>query len=212
MAKKIFAENSFEGGVSGGNGTSNYQTSLGTPSGGDYSQNPDHFASSDVPSTGSKLPDPLDRVSSTGYKKTTAVISPAAQADQQKSEKPLNPEHAFDGKVDKLFTKKNTPSPDEIMTGLKYELSQMVHKDKSIAKQTVLVNLKLDPQYYSRLGMLNIDDDKMKVDESNNFSKFLKTKDLLEKMVTEKKDYLKKDKVPNTDEIFKEMWKNRHHY
>ena len=57
------------------------------------------------------------------------------------------------------------------MSALQYELSNMVKKDKTIAKQTVLKNLKTDPHYYSRLNMLNIDDKKMKVDEETLFLK-----------------------------------------
>ena len=68
------------------------------------------------------------------------------------------------------------------MSALQYELSQMVKKDKAIAKQTVLKNLKTDPHYYSRLNMLNIDDKKMKVDEST----FSKTKAVLDEMIAEK--------------------------
>lgn len=78
----------------------------------------------------------------------------------------LQPDDAFNGEVDQLFQKKITPTPDEIMSALQYELNQMVKKDKHIAKATVLKNLKEDPKYYTRLNMLNIDDDKMKVDES----------------------------------------------
>ena len=52
------------------------------------------------------------------------------------------------------------------MSALQYELSNMTKKDKTIAKQQVLKNMKQDPHYYSRLNMLNIDDEKMKVDES----------------------------------------------
>ena len=223
MANKSVKENSFDA-APGGSGGLSYGGSFGTPSGGNTTQNPDKFASphdhrgTNSPITGSKLPDPPDRIpsdrASMGALKTPAVVSPDVNSDKQDSKVPLNPNHAYDSQVDKIFSKKNTPSPDEIMTGLQYELSQMVKKDKAIAKQTVLKNLKTDPQYYSRLDMLNIDDDKMKVDESiNNFTKFSNTKNVLDKMVSERTEARSKlmSNAP-LDSIFKEMWKKRHGY
>jgi hypothetical protein len=83
------------------------------------------------------------------------------------ADKDANPNNReYDKDVDQIFKKKVTPTPDELMSALQYELNQMVKKDKYIAKATVLKNFKDDPKYYSRLNMLNIDDDKMKVDES----------------------------------------------
>jgi hypothetical protein len=80
-------------------------------------------------------------------------------------QKSLDPKDNLAPAVDDLFKKKNTPNPDEIMTGLQFELGQMVKKDKTIAKRIVIDNLRKDPQFYSRLGMMNIDDEKMKVTE-----------------------------------------------
>ena len=50
-------------------------------------------------------------------------------------------------------------TPDEVLTGVDYEMKKMVLKDKQVAKQNVVSNLKKDPQYYSKLRMLDIDDD-----------------------------------------------------
>jgi len=49
-------------------------------------------------------------------------------------------------------------TPDEVIAGIDYELKKMVFKDKKIAKQNVTLNLKTDPQYYSKLHMLDISD------------------------------------------------------
>lgn len=49
-------------------------------------------------------------------------------------------------------------TPDEILTGIDYEMKKMVLKDKQVAKQNVVTNLKKDPQYYSKLHMLDIED------------------------------------------------------
>lgn len=223
--KKKLAENSFEAGVSGTSGTLNYQTGYGTPAGGNIVQDPRHFASSDKttdhfkPNTsrGSAtlppIPEPPDRI---GGNITTAggtgdidalagdqTTSPAANADQQAANKPLDPDQQFDPQVDQLFQKKETPSPDEIMSALQYELSQMVKKDKTIAKQTVLSNLRIDPHYYSNLDMLNIDDDKMKIDELSTFSK---TKNLLDDMINERR---KRFSLSNLNEIFDNLSKKR---
>ena len=50
-------------------------------------------------------------------------------------------------------------TPDEVLTGLQYELKKMVFKRKDLAKELVVRNLKEDNKYYSKLHMLNIDDD-----------------------------------------------------
>lgn len=216
MSKIIkLIENSFEGGVAGFSGTSNYGNSYGTPSGGNTTQDPSKFSGSDKTvshfaqdTTGSAvptMPERPDRV-------TKSVMSPAASAEKLKSEKPLNPEHEYDTQVDKLFVKKNTPSPDEIMAGMQAELGKMVKKDKAIAKQEVLKNLKSDPQYYSRLGMLNIDDDKMKVPE-NKETTVSKTKAVLDEMIANsKKNRPLANAVENSSEInqiFKDLTDRR---
>jgi hypothetical protein len=212
MANKIVKENSFEGAPGGGSGTLNYQTGYGTPSGGNTTQNPSHFASSDstvnnfVPNTTSgsavipKMPERPDRIGGT-------KSSPAGATDQSIANKPLNPDQEFDPKVDQLFQKKQTPSPDEIMSALQYELSKMVKKDKTIAKQQVLKNLKTDPHYYSRLDMLNIDDDKMKVDEDT--STFSKTKAVLDEMIAARKKNVAVANTPEINQIFKDLTDRR---
>lgn len=60
-----------------------------------------------------------------------------------------------------IFCQRVTPTPDEIVSGINYELGQQIKKDKTIAKELVLKNLRKDPKYYSELKMLNIDDDSM---------------------------------------------------
>ena len=117
------------------------------------------------------------------------------------------PDKEFNKDVDQLFTKKITPTPDEILSALQYELNQMVKKDKHIAKATVLKNLKQDPKYYSRLDMLNIDDDKMKVDEST----ISKTKAVLDQMISERQQRRPVENSPEITDIFKELWDKRHH-
>jgi len=253
MKNSNIKENSFEGGVSGTTGTSNYSAGYGTPGGGNTTQDPSHFGAPEVPTSGSAIPVRPDRISSsgdapviTGYGKdgstnivsnpshfakgddsesasTTeptdagvvsrksssgALISPAAMADKQKAGKPLNPDQSFEPQVNQLFKKKITPSPDEILQGIQYELGNMVQKDKTIAKQTVIKNLKQDPTYYSRLGMLNINDKDMKVDEGYK-STFSKTKTLLDQMIMEKKQRIQV-LPPSAEEILKGLWEKRH--
>ena len=123
------------------------------------------------------------------------------------SEKPLDPNKQYDSQVDQLFKgKKQTPSPDEIMSALQYELSKMVKKDKAIAKQQVLKNLKTNPHYYSRLDMLNIDDKDMKVDENSTFEK---TKAVLDEMIATRKKNVAVANTPEITEIFKDLTNRR---
>ena len=205
MGIKIVKENSFEGAPGGGSGTLSYGNTYGTPGGGDTIQDPNHFAHAETPMTGSVQPARPDRVSSSG-----AEISPAVTNDQQKAQVPLSPDQMFDPQVDKLFKKKITPSADEIMCGLQAELGKMVHKDKVIAKQTVLKNLKQDPNFYSRLGSLNINDKDMKIDEQKETT-FDKTKNLLDQMILEKKQSVQQP-APYVEEIMKDMWNKRYGY
>ena len=72
--------------------------------------------------------------------------------------------------------------------GINQELGNMVKKDKFIAKQTVIKNLKSNPHYYSRLNSLNIDDKDMKIDETT----FEKTKKVVDEMVEERKKLVAK--------------------
>jgi len=55
--------------------------------------------------------------------------------------------------VDVIKTK---VTPDEIICGIEYELSKMVMKDTNLAKQLVVKNLRIDPQFYSKLHMLGV--------------------------------------------------------
>lgn len=130
--------------------------------------------------------------------------------DPDPENKPIDPTKGMDKQIDKLFTKKVTPTPDEILSALQWEMNQMVKKDKYIAKQIVLKNLKEDPKYYVRLNMLNIDDDKMKVDESKKTT-FDKTKSLLDQMISDRKH--RSRPVQNSTEIntiFEDLWTKRH--
>jgi hypothetical protein len=227
MAKEIIIENGFEG-APGGAGNLSYGGSYGTPN--SSTQDPSKFSSSDkttnhmasnTESTSSAMMQPPDRPDRIGRNSNTIsttpdtgdtvkipkpnTVSPDTQGDVQKSQKPLDPEKELDPKVDQLFQKKQTPSPDEIMSALQYELGNMVKKDKFIAKQTVLKNMKNDPHYYSRLDMLNIDDKKMKVDESENKDTFSKTKAVLDEMIESRKKSAAIAATPELNQIFKDL-------
>ena len=132
--KRPIKENQFDMGIAGSAGAISYGPGWGT------------FASPNVSQDTSKF----DKIGSKalGSNSNTATGAPAT-AD------------ALDAEVDKMYAKSDTPSPDEVLTGLKYELQNMIKKDKSMAKQIVLNNLKQDPHYYGKLGMWNIDDKEM---------------------------------------------------
>ena len=53
---------------------------------------------------------------------------------------------------------KNVVTPDEVLAGMQYELKKMVFKRKDTAKQLVVANLKKDPKFYSRLHMMQVDE------------------------------------------------------
>lgn len=204
MDKDQIQENSFEAAPGGKSGILNYQTGYGTPQGGDYIQDPAHFASSDktvshfVPDT-SKGSSPVNKPLPKRPDVQKDTMTPPSQPDP--NNKPLDPDQDVDRQVDQLFQKKNTPSPDEILSGLQYELSQMIKKDKHVAKRIVLKNLRQDPQYYSRLNMLNIDDKKMKVDETT----VSKTKAVLDEMIANRQKNRPVATSPELNKIFRDL-------
>ena len=76
----------------------------------------------------------------------------------KKSITPYSPDNAWDYVKD-VEQIKDKVTPDEVICGIKYELHKMVLKDKNIAKQIVVQNLKKDPKYYSKLHMMGIEPD-----------------------------------------------------
>jgi hypothetical protein len=47
-------------------------------------------------------------------------------------------------------------TPDEVITGMDYEMKKLVLKDRQVARTNVIKNLKKDPKYYSKLHMLGV--------------------------------------------------------
>lgn len=125
-------ENAFDMGIAGTTGAMDYSVGFGTPASPDVRQDPDAFVSG----------------KSLANHSNTATAAPAQPMDTAKE-------------IDAIYSKPVTPSPDEVITGMKYELHNMVKKDKGRAKGLVITNLKKDPHYYAKLGMLNIDDKEM---------------------------------------------------
>jgi hypothetical protein len=73
-----------------------------------------------------------------------------------------DPSGSFNADIDRLFQNKQKPTPDDILCGIQYELQNMVRKDKRVAKELVIQNMKKHgPKYYTGLGMLNINDKNM---------------------------------------------------
>ena len=172
MQKHPINENSFEGGVGGFTGTVNTQPGYGTFASPEVSQNSNNFSHSDQNKA----------VNQHGNTRKDAPGTGSLNQD-----------------VNALFSKKNTPTPDEVAAGIKYELGQQIKKDKFEAKKLVLANLKKDPKFYSSLKMLNVDDESM-VNMSEQKKHPNDTKSLTEK-VSVNMDEAKK--------IFSEMAKDK---
>jgi Zn-dependent peptidase ImmA (M78 family) len=56
---------------------------------------------------------------------------------------------------------KTKVTPDDIIQGMDYELKKQIFKNKMVAKQNVVQNLKENPRYYRDLGMLGMTPDMM---------------------------------------------------
>jgi hypothetical protein len=132
--KRPIKENQFDMGIAGTSGAISYGPGWGT------------FASPNVSQDTSKFSKIGDKA--LGSNSNTATGTPASK-------------DALDADVEGIYSKTDTPSPDEVLTGLKYELQNMIKKDKARAKEIVIHNLKQDPHYYGELKMWNIDDKEM---------------------------------------------------
>ncbi len=127
MNKKHIKENAFDMGIAGTMGSMDYSTGFGTPASPNVSQNTAQF----------------NNDKALGNHSNTANGAPSNPDDNDK-------------KIDAIYKKPVTPSPDEVMAGLKYELQNMVKKDKAKAKEIVLNNLMKNSKHYTSLGMLGI--------------------------------------------------------
>jgi hypothetical protein len=56
---------------------------------------------------------------------------------------------------------KTKVTPDDIIQGMQYELKKQIYKNKMVAKETVVQNLKENPRYYRDLGMMGMTPDMM---------------------------------------------------
>jgi hypothetical protein len=90
------------------------------------------------------------------YKSTSSSHHSTPSSDKHTT--PYSQDNAWDyiRDVNKI---KNKVTPDEIITGIDYELKKQVIKNKELAKHAVVTNLKKDSKYYSKLHMMGIDPD-----------------------------------------------------
>jgi hypothetical protein len=108
----------------------------------------DTFSSPDV----SQTPKSFSYVPNIAGSQSNITAVPPVDYDN----KPMADPRQFEKDVEEVKTK---VTPDEVIAGIQYELKKMVYKRKDLAKILVVANLKRDPKYYSKLHMLNIDDD-----------------------------------------------------
>lgn len=186
-------ENGLEGSCGGMNGTLNYQTGYGNPVGPDNSQTMGAFP------TGNHNKAVNQNSNTTKDTPNTGSV-----------EKDING----------IFSKKETPTPDEIISGIKFELGNMIIKDKRKAKEQVIKNLKKSPRFYTDLHMLNIDDKSMvdnmtETKHPNDIPARLKVTSKPEetkKIFTELANGRDNKYVVNSGicDVMKQMWEQKH--
>lgn len=81
------------------------------------------------------------------------IVPPVDQDIKSK----IDPEQ-YKKDVDEVKTK---VTPDDIIQGMQYELKKQIYKNRMVAKETVVQNLKENPRYYRDLGMLGMTPDMM---------------------------------------------------
>jgi len=179
MVKKknrLVKENNFEP-APGGMGSLTYAPGWGTHASPEVHQDPTKFA------TGGSL--------HKSPSKDTMADSGSAQLSRD---------------VDQMFSNDDVPSVDDVVAGMNYELRIMVIKDKKMAKQRVVANLKKNPHYYSDLDQLNINMDKTpeEIKKDNQISEINK---IFEDMAKEKVNRF--EVKPELSEIMKSMWADK---
>ena len=180
MSKKPLKENEFTG-APAGMGSIASAPGWGTHSSPDVSQDPSKFGHGG------------------GAKNILPAKGPQAQSGSA--------ELARD--VDKLMAKPNVPTVDDVACGLDYELSQMVVKEKNLAKQRVIANLKKNPHYYSDLDQLNINMDKTP-EEIKKDQQMAERKNIFKDMIENHNGFRPKREVtPELEEVMKQMWEDK---
>jgi len=107
--------------------------------------NLDTFSSPDVTQDPSKF-DTLSDKSNLTAPETQAAITPFG---------PFTDQNPWDYVRD-VEQIKYKVTPDEVITGMDYEMKKLVLKDRQVARTNVVKNLKKDPKYYSKLHMLGV--------------------------------------------------------
>lgn len=163
-------ENAFDAAPGGTSGIVNYQSPVGTHS------------------SPSNYQDPVKDYNK--YYDSNVTGQPDTQVTDSGS---------FDNDVEKLFVGKEKPTIDDVLAGMQYELQNMIKKDKRVAKERVIDNMKkFGPKYYTKLHMLNIDDADMTTGMKE-------TVNVLNKMVAEKQEKRKDLKLNDAiQDILKE--------
>ena len=112
---------------------------------------------------------------------------------------------------------KGKVTPDEVLTGLDYELKKMTYKNKAHAKELVVANLKKNPKFYSSLQMMGMSDELMNENVEQEAAKIKKEAfDNIFKEMMERKKLIQNRHVDDkitaayTDSILK--FKNSHPY
>lgn len=172
MSKKPLRENEFTG-APAGMGSISSAPGWGTHSSPDVSQDPTKFA------TGGGL-------------HTLPAKGPQPQSGSL--------ELARD--VGQMMTKKDVPTVDDVLAGVDWELSQMVVKNKALAKERVIANLKKNPHYYSDLDQLNINMDKTP-EELTKEKQMTERKKIFQELLDTKP---KREVSPELGEVMKKMW------
>lgn len=134
MIKKNIKENEFSPAPGGTNGTVNYGTPYGTHTSPLVSQNPVNFQSSDN--------------------------NKAVNQNSNTRKNAINPSDIENG-IEAVYSKTNVPDPDSVEAGLRYVNGRQIKKDPNQARIEVIQNLMNNPNYYSDLNQLNINDDEM---------------------------------------------------
>jgi hypothetical protein len=171
-------ENNFEPGMGGNAGSSNTQPGYGTFSSPAVSQNPGQFATNG------------------GNLHKAPSIDTVAQSGSAELSRDVN----------KLFTKKDVPTIDDVVAGVDWELSQMIFKDKRKAKETVIANLKKNPHFYSDLDQLDINMDKTP-QEIEKDRQLAERKKIFADIVTDAPKKI--ETKPEIAGIMRQMWEDK---
>lgn len=102
---------------------------------------------------------------------------------------------------------KTKVTPDDIIQGMQYELKKQIYKNKMVAKETVVQNLKENPRYYRDLGMMGMTPDMMNENQKEKIGDIIR--DMANQSKTRERVEQKYGNFEAIKKLMEEKWEEK---